>query len=307
MIAALGHVAPVFLVIALGYALRAIGFLREQTVISLSRLVFYVAAPMLLLRSIARIPFASSAHLPTIIVLVASSVIVAALSYIALRKTVPARRGILAQGTHRSNTFFFGLPVAVSALGDAVVGQAAVLIGSVVITYNLLGVLLLTLPHRDMSARSLAVWVGALKKIAVNPLILGVAAGTALSLSGTILPPVLDRPVEMVGRTALPLALICLGAGLDLSRLRADVWPALLVSAFKLIVYPAIIWFWLRELGLSGPALQLPVILVASPVAVVSFIMAKEMKGDERLAGALVIGSTLLSVFTTVGWLAFLL
>jgi len=197
--------------------------------------------------------------------------------------------------------------VAVSALGDEVIGPAAVLIGSVVIIYNLLGVLLLSLPHQDLSARSAKVWIDAGRRIMMNPLIMGVAGGTILSISGLTLPEVLDSPVEMVGRTALPLALICLGAGLDLSRLRADVWPALLVSAFKLIVYPAIIWFWLRELGLSGPALQLPVILIASPVAVVSFIMAKEMKGDERLAGALVIGSTLLSVFTTVGWLAFLL
>ncbi len=307
MITALSHVLPVFIIIALGYLLRILGLLRETTVTALSRLVFYVAAPPLLMRSIARTPFTSSVHLPTIGVVVASSVIVATLSYIAMRKAAPERRGVLAQGTHRSNTFFFGLPVAVSALGDAVVGQAAVLIGSVVITYNLLGVLLLSLPHQNMSARSLTVWTDALKKIALNPLILGVAAGTLLSLSSVTIPPVLDRPVEMVGRTALPLALICLGAGLDLGRLRADVMPALLVSAFKLTVYPAIIWFWLRELGLSGPALQLPVILIASPVAVVSFIMAREMKGDERLAGAIVIGSTLLSVFTTVGWLAFLL
>jgi len=307
MITALSHVLPVFIVIALGYLLRRLGFLRETTTAALSRLVFYVAAPMLLLRSISQTPFSSSMHLPTIGVVAASSVIVALLSYLALRHTPPARHGVLAQGTHRSNTFFFGLPVAVSALGDEVIGPAAVLIGSVVIIYNLLGVLLLSLPHQDLSARSAKVWIDAGRRIMMNPLIMGVAGGTILSISGLTLPEVLDSPVEMVGRTALPLALICLGAGLDLSRLRADVWPALLVSAFKLIVYPAIIWFWLRELGLSGPALQLPVILIASPVAVVSFIMAKEMKGDERLAGALVIGSTLLSVFTTVGWLAFLL
>lgn len=307
MIAAIGHVAPVFLIIALGYLLRAIGFLKAETVATLSRFVFYVAAPVLLLRSLARTSFAHSAHLPTLGVVAAVSVVTAALSYALLRRTTPARRGVLAQATHRSNTFFFGLPVAVSALGEEVVGRAAVLIGSVVIIYNLLGVLLLSLPHRDLSARSARVWLDAGRRIALNPLILGVLGGTLLSVSGLDLPEVLDRPLEMVGRTALPLALVCLGAGLDLGRLRADVGPALAVSACKLVVYPALIWVWLRELGLRGADLQLPVILIASPVAVVSFIMAKEMQGDERLAGAIVIGSTLLSVVTTVGWLAFLL
>ncbi len=307
MTAALGHVAPVFLVIALGYALRAMGFLREETVAALSRVVFYVAAPLLLLRSLSRTSFEHSAHLPTLAVVLAVSLFTAALSYVLLRRAAPARRGVLAQGTHRSNTFFFGLPVAVSALGDEVIGRAAVLIGSVVITYNLLGVTLLALPHRDLSARSAQVWRDALRRIALNPLILGVLAGVLLSVSGLALPEVLDRPVEMVARTALPLALLCLGAGLDLGRLRADVGPALLVSACKLVLYPALVWWALRAIGLRGADLQLPVILMASPVAVVSFIMAKEMHGDERLAGAIVIGSTLLSVVSTVGWLAFLL
>ena len=303
MITALGHVAPVFLVIALGYGLRGIGFLREDTATALSRFVFYVAAPVLLLRSLAHTSFAHSAQLVTVGVVLGASVLMAILSYGLLRRAAPSRRGVMAQGTHRSNTFFFGLPVAVSALGEDVVGHAAVLIGSVVIAYNLLAVPLLTLPHRELSARSASLWLGAARRIVLNPLILGVAGGVLLSVTGLTLPPVLDRPVEMVGRTALPLALVCLGAGLDVRRLRADVVPTLLVSACKLILYPGLVWLGLRRLGMSGADLQLPVILMASPVAVVSFIMAKEMQGDERLAGAIVIGSTLLSVVTTVAWL----
>jgi predicted permease len=306
VIVALGHVAPVFLVIGLGWLLRALGFLREPAATALSRLVFYVAAPLLLLRAIANTPLTRSAHLPTIGVFVAVSAATAAASYLLVRRSPPARRGVLAQGTHRSNSFFFGLPVAVSALGEQVVGQTAVLIGCIVVTYNLLGVLLLTLPHRDLSARSPTIWLEAVRHTAFNPLILGVAAGLLLSLTGVALPPFLDRPVEMVGRTALPLALITLGAGLDPRRLRAELGPALAVSAVKLLIYPALIWMWLRALGLEGDALRAPVLLNVAPVAVISFVMAREMKGDEQLAGALIIGSTLLSVLTTVGWLMLL-
>ena len=306
MITALGHVTPVFLVIALGYLLRAIGFLRGETVAALSRFVFYVAAPLLLMRSLARTSFGHSAHLPTLAVVLAASVLTAAGSYALLRRVPPARRGVMAQGTHRSNTFFFGLPVAVSALGEGVLGRAAVLIGSVVIIYNLLAVMLLTLPHRETSARSADVWLDAARRIARNPLIMGVAAGVLLSVGGVTLPEVLDRPVEMVGRTGLPLALVCLGAGLEFRRLRADLGPALAVSGCKLVVYPGLVWLGLRWIGLEGADLALPVILTASPVAVVSFIMAKEMRGDEGLAGAVVIGSTLLGVVSTVGWLAVL-
>jgi predicted permease len=55
-----------------------------------------------------------------------------------------------------------------------------------------------------------------------------------------------------------------------------------------------------------GPDLPLPVMIMAAPTAVVSYIMARELDGDEKLAGAIVIGSTLVSLATTIGWLVFL-
>ena len=113
----------------------------------------------------------------------------------------------------------------------------------------------------------------------------------------------MDRALEMVGRTTLPVALLSLGADLDLGRLRAELGPALGVAALKLAVYPAVVWWGLSRLGLYGVPLQAVVLVAASPTAVVSFVMAREMQGDDRLAGAVVIGTTLLSLATTVAWL----
>lgn len=56
MTSALSHVLPVFIVIGLGYLLRALGFLREAAIEALSRLVFYVAAPLLLMHGLAQTP-----------------------------------------------------------------------------------------------------------------------------------------------------------------------------------------------------------------------------------------------------------
>jgi predicted permease len=51
---------------------------------------------------------------------------------------------------------------------------------------------------------------------------------------------------------------------------------------------------------------ETPVMIMAAPTAVVSYIMARELDEDEKLAGAIVIGSTLVSLATTIGWLVFL-
>jgi len=296
-------VLPVFLVIGLGWWLRVRRFLAPETVAGLSRLVFYVAAPLLLLRSLARTPLDLGVQLPVIGTMAGASALVAAATYLAVRSARPSRRGVLAQGAHRSNMVFFGLPVVVNAYGEQAVGVVALLIGFTVIVYNLLAVLLLTLPHRGVSARDAAVWRDTLARMARNPLILGCAGGVLLSSLHVTLPWAVDRSLELVGRTALPLALLALGADLDPGRLRLELGPALGVASVKLIVYPALVWAGLHHLGMEGTALQAPVLLAASPTAVVSFIMAREMGGDGRLAGAIVIGTTLLSLVTVVGWL----
>ena len=54
---------------------------------------------------------------------------------------------------------------------------------------------------------------------------------------------------------------------------------------------------------IEGTALAGPVLLAATPTAVVRFVMAREMQGDEQLAGAMVIGTTLMSLPANIVWL----
>jgi predicted permease len=300
----LNAVLPVFLVIALGYALRRSGFLPPSVDATLSRLVFHVAAPALLFQSAARTPLAPERDGFAVAVLIGASLLVALVVYLLSARTEPARRGVLAQGAFRSNMVFVGLPIVGNALGDEAVGRAAVLIGVLVVIYNLLAVLVLALPHQGGSRTGQ--WRSLLKDMILNPLVLGSLGGILFSVTGAQLPLVADRTLDLVGRVAMPLALIAVGAGLDLSRLRSELLVAQSISLIKLIVYPALGFGALHLLGFSGTDLAIPVLLMASPNAVVSFIMAQEMKGDAQLAAAIVMGSTLLSLPTLSGWLLFL-
>lgn len=297
-------VLPVFLVIGLGRLLRRLGFLDVPVSGALSRLVFYVAAPVLLLRSIGAAPLHESLRLPTLGVLAGVTAFMALVAYLACWRCAPARRGVLAQGTHRSNMVFVGLPVVANAYGDGALGTVGVTIGFMVVLYNLLAVLLLTLPHRETSARDPRLWLATLRRMLTNPLVLGCLGGLLLSAGEVALPSFLDRALQLVGRTAMPVALLTVGADLDFRRLRGDLGPALLVALIKLVVYPGLVLLGLRWLGLSGTDLTVPLLIMASPTAVVSYVMAREMKGDAELAGAIVIGTTSLSLLTYIGWLA---
>ena len=302
----LNIVLPVFLVIGLGWGLRRGGFLADDANAVLTRLVFHVAAPALLLRSAAATPLSHSLQPQVLAVMVGVSLVMAVAVYAIVFRSRPARRGVIAQGAHRGNLVFMGLPLVYNAWGAEAVGQVAVLVGLMVIVYNMLAVLVLTLPHRRRGADPVAAWLDTGRRIATNPLALGSLGGIALSALDVSLPKALGDALDLVGRTALPLALVSVGAGLDFRRLRSELPVTAAVALVKLGVYPALVWLGLSLAGLDGLALKAPVLLAATPTAVVSFVMAREMDGDGQLAGAIVIGTTLAALPTTVIWLLIL-
>ncbi|MEW6742365.1 MAG: AEC family transporter [Planctomycetota bacterium] len=300
-------VLPVFLVIGLGYFLAATGSITRETNGAFSKLVFYVAAPALLFRGAALSPVLITRDLKLLVVTSAVTLLVAAAVYVAAARTHPSRRGVLTQGTHRANMVFVGLPVIANAFGTEAVGRMALLIGFMVVFYNLLAVMALVLPHQESGLKARDVWRKTALGILGNPLILGSGAGILVSALQGELPLFLDRALDLVGEIAMPLALLSVGAGLDFRRLRRQLGATVAVSLVKLVAYPALVYVCLLAAGFRGLDLQCPVLILASPTAVVSYIMAQEMRGDEQLAGAIIIGTTVGSLVTISGWLAFLL
>lgn len=299
-------VLPIFLVIGLGQVLRRTGFLDEKLAAAVSRLVFYVAAPALLARATATGSLAETANLKVAAVVAGTTVLTAVFVYAAGFRCPPARRGVIAQATFRANQVFVGLPVVIYAYGEESVNQVAVLVSLMVIVYNFLGVIMLVLPRQGQSARSTELLGRTAVGVLRNPLIVACVAGILFSLTGLDLPLVLDRALALVGRTAAPLALLAVGAGMDIGRVRADLPTAAVASLVKTVVYPALIYLGLSALGVVGQDLRPPVMVMAAPTAVVSYVMARELDGDADLAGAIIVGSTLLSLLTITAWLLFL-
>jgi len=234
------------------------------------------------------------------------SVLLAFAVYLGSRRLAPQRRGVLTQGAQRSNTVFIGLPIVLAAFGDRALATASLVIAFMVIFENFVAVTVLTLPHRRRSARDPRLWGETTLRILRNPLIIGCGAGLLLALVGARLPLSIDRSLELVGRTAAPLGLLTVGAGLDFRKLHGQVPLTILATTVKLAIHPALVFLVLRVIGLSGLALGVPVLIAACPTAVVSYIMAREMHGDRELAAAIVIGTTTASLLTLFVWLALL-
>ena len=299
-------VLPIFLVIGLGYALRARRFLSEGVVASLSRLVFYVAAPSLLFRSTSRNTFNWDAHLLMLAAIAGITILVAAAVYGIGYRHTPARRGVLAQGCIRSNTVFIGLPLVLNAYGEFALPLVSIVIAFMVVVENLLSVLLLTLPHQGSSSREAALWGRTLLRTLRNPLLIGCVGGLLCAALHIPLPISIDRTLQLVGATAAPLGLLCVGAALRFRQLRSEIPGAATAAGLRLIVHPALIFLALRALGMRGVELGVPILVMACPAAVTSYIMAREMDGDAAFASAIIIGTTVAALLTLPAWLALL-
>ena len=136
-----------------------------------------------------------------------------------------------------------------------------------------------------------------------HPVILSALAGILVSLSGVRLPLIIDRSLVILSGMALPLALLLIGASLSFDLMRARIRAITSVCLFKLAAMPGLGIFLFKLFGIPAADYLPAFILLAAPTATLTYVMAKEMKGDADFAVAAISGCTLLSAVSYTIWL----
>jgi predicted permease len=299
-------IVPVFAVILLGLAIRSTGYLPREIIGPLNRLVFYIAIPAMIFRALAKASF--SAHFDPYLLAgtLVPVVVVFALSIGLARLTrIPRhRRGTFVQSCFHGNLGYIGFAVVFYLLGETGFTSASILAGFLMLLQNFLSVLTLQLFSPDHSGGRKVIFI--LKKVLVNPVILSAMAGIAFSLAGLTLPVTAQRTLAILSGMALPLALLVIGASLSPALIRTNLKYALTSGVIKLLVLPAAGLVFYYGAGLA-PARFLPgLILLASPTATITYVMASEMNGSVELASAAISLNTLLSALSFLFWLGLL-
>jgi predicted permease len=202
----------------------------------------------------------------------------------------PGSRGAFVQGAYRGNLVIVGLPIIARALGDDAFLAALVVLAFAMPLYNILAVIALT-----AGTHSSGIWP-TVRRVIGNPLIVALAAGILLSLTGIQLPEFVARTGSYLGQMTFPLALLGIGAGMNRATLGAGLGATLAATAIKLALTPLAVGLCAVQAGLPGRMVSILTILAATPTAVASFIMARAMDADDRLAGAVVFVTTAGSV-----------
>jgi predicted permease len=286
---------PTFGWVLLGLALNRAGLLPEPWIDRISRLSFNFLLPVLLCIGAAQVDYTELAEARYLLAGILATLLTAALAwlYSRLRNHPRALQGIFTQAAFRSNLAIVGIALAVAAYGERGPGLAAPAIALMTALYNVMAVWVLnTTLGADTDLGSV------LRGVLRNPLIIGIAVGVALSLSGLPLPERIDVLGAGLSTWFLPVMLMCIGGAMKLSQLRATGAVAWEATAWRLCVGPLLAVLLALALGVRGEELGVLFLLLASPVAAASFVMVVAARGDGVLAANIVVLTTILSAVT---------
>jgi predicted permease len=277
-------IAPVFLIIAIGYGY---GRRNRPDLKAFNHVSLHVLGPLLVFTSLAGEDFQLRGNVAFIaagvIVVLVSGLIawpIARLARVSPRTFVPPMMF--------NNCGNMGLPLAVLAFGRP--GLAAMVLMLVAST-----LLQFTLGSRIVSKH--ADW----KALATSPMIIASALGLMFSVLSWKVPPALMPGLKMLGDATLPMMLFALGARLiDLSR---HGWQLGVLGA-AVCPLAGFAGAYLAQFALHLPADQFAqLMLFASlPPAALNYLLAERYNQEpERVASLVLIGNAFAIVFVPLG------
>ncbi len=299
MIAVANALIPVFLIIALGVALKHTLLPSEEAWSATERLTYFVLFPALLIVTTAT---ADLKDVPAGAVAIALFSSVIAMSAILLMAhplltrmfalSGPSYSSIF-QGATRWNTYV-GLAISGALYGTEGLALASVAIVSMVPILNVINVWVLAHYASDQKLGGRATLGHMLR----NPLIWSCLIGIALNFSGFPLSKIVVAFGEILGRASLALGLLIVGAGLALGEAIRPNTRVLLTAGLKLLLMPLFAVGIGIALGISGPALMVVAITSSVPAAPTSYVLARQMGGDAPLLAQILTFETVVAFAT---------
>lgn len=296
MLTVIFAIIPIFLLIALGGALKRYNFPGDAFWPLADKMTYFIFFPALLVDNLSSARLGSLDPTGMLGALLAVILLQAALVYLLrplARVDGPGFTSVF-QGAVRFNTFV-GLGAVAALEGGAGITLFAVAIALAIPVLNVLCVL--TLARYGAHGQSTS-FKGQVLFLAKNPLIIACLIGIAMNLADITLPAGIAPVFKMLGSMAAPMGLLTVGAGLQWEAARNGGRAVLLSCALKLMVYPLMLYGAAKLWGLGPLETKVMVLWGTMPTASASYILARQMGGDAPLAAAIVTVSTILAFVT---------
>ena len=303
-------VAPIIGMVLVGYFLKKMGLVNKELAKNLNKLVFKFFLPVMLFLNVYKIKSISDISIGYILYVIAAVLVLFGLVILLVGFITKdeKQKGVIAQAAFRSNYALIGIPLAESIFGPEG-GMIAGLLSAVTIPlFNVLAVICLSIyseEKRRISVKQIIL------DIIKNPLIEAIAigccalvirmiferVGVSFRLSG--IDWLYSGILTKLSAVATPLALIALGAEFEFAAVGEMKKQIFCSTLLKCVVAPMIgVGGALLIGGFGGAHYAVFISTFGTSIAVSTVPMAQQMGGDHRLAGQLVVWTTVTSALT---------
>ena len=302
-------VLPVFLIIGAGYAVMWRRLITKDVIDALAQFAQKFAIPCLLFLAVAELDLKAYFNIP----LFASYYIPASLIFIIggftgylLFNRTPAQAVAVGFTVLFSNMVLLGFTIMERAYGvDALSTNYALASVHVLFCY-IIGITCMETLRAN--GHGVILIIGSVfKAIFQNTLALGLILGFTFNFSGIILPETLSVVLEMMARSALPVALFALGGALYRYKLSSNLPEVGAVAIIKLFIFPTLVYIMgTYVFELEASVRNSAVLIAAMPPGINTYIFASMYNRAQKTAATSIVICTGLSIFTITAWLAFL-
>ncbi len=289
------NILPIFLLIILGNFLKRSGLIGEGFWRPAEKLTYYILLPALIIRSITQ---ADLTNIPIgamtlVILLLGTSMIMLALFIKPLLRIDNPGYSSVLQGATRINAYIC------FAIGDALYGSE-----SVALCAYFLAVMMpfinttLTPLISGFSSSGKADWSRVSLQIIQNPIIISCAVGWIINTLAFQIPTWSITFLSILDQGTLPIALLCIGAGLVVTLDRSRLLAIGTAIILKLFFMPAISIALCIQFGIFGLPMAIIVLFGGAPASPASYILARQMGGDAPLMAAILSAQTIIAALT---------
>lgn len=286
-------IAPLIVLMALGGFLKR-SLIRDDSIwVGLESLVYYLLMPSLLFMTISQADLTGVPWAPLLTSLYVPIWIMAAVALLPLlgASTMSrATRSSLFQGITRFN-LYISLSLGSSLFDSQTLALLGLLAGALIVLVNVMCVsVMVTLNSGQLDLTQ------TLKELAKNPLLIACLAGALASPLGLQPPTFLAITLERLGATALPLSLLAIGAGLSLAKFTQNLPLNTYSGVLQLVVKPALAAGMVVLLDLDLTLGLVVVLLLATPTAPSSYILARKLGGDAQSMASIIVFQTVVGL-----------
>ncbi len=284
--------APLMLLIAVGYLLEKLNISNSEWVDVLNKIAIYILFPSLIFSGITNIKLDAISSFSFVYI---NSLVLISIIFVTLLITK-----ILKFSRELSNTYiisifygnigYLGFPI----LHSLMPGYEGVVSIHIAIYTFLLFTLGIAILEISMNRKlNFSILIEALK----NPLILSVLLSTAILATGSKLPHIITSSINLLAGGATPIILISLGIFLARNLPKIDYTHTIALVVIKLIIMPLL--FYSLYLALEKPnILGVSVLEAGMPIAITPYILAQIYPLKGELIAVSIVASCMFALLT---------